>query len=213
MKENIFSSNIFFNEKKEWVDLLNKSTDKYINEAKEKNKLISNNDFGIVHHSNSLILDNDFNFFSKFICSQSLSFFEMQGYDLSNYSILISELWVQEFPENGGGHHAQHIHQNCHMSGFYFLKCSENTSHPLFHDPRPGKMMTQLPEKNNLLNTDASEKISIKITPGLFVFFNSFLTHEFPMSKVADPFRFIHFNLQAVPKQLVNNNYKKINDS
>jgi uncharacterized protein (TIGR02466 family) len=210
MKENIFSSNIFLNEKKEWIDLLNKQTDKYINEAKKKDKLIFDNDFGLVHHSESLIQDNNFDFFSRFICNQSLSFFEMQGYDLSNYHILISEIWVQEFPENGGGYHAPHIHQNCHMSGFYFLKCSENTSFPLFHDPRPGKMMTQLPEKNSLLNTDASEKVSIKITPGLFVFFNSFLTHEFPLSKGVDPFRFIHFNLQAIPKQLINNDFKKI---
>ena len=30
------------------------------------------------------------------------------------------------------------------MSGFYFLQCSSKTSRPSFHDPRPGKVMTDL---------------------------------------------------------------------
>ena len=36
-----------------------------------------------------------------------------------------------------GGHHRIHIHENSHVSGFYFLQ-NENSSYPLFHDPRPG---------------------------------------------------------------------------
>ena len=35
------------------------------------------------------------------------------------------------------------------MSGFYFLKCSNKTSKPFFHDPRPGKLMTDLTNKAN----------------------------------------------------------------
>ena len=34
------------------------------------------------------------------------------------------------FPEEGGFHD---IHNNNHISGFYFLKCNEKTSHPVFH--------------------------------------------------------------------------------
>ena len=110
----------------------------------------------------------------------------------------------------GGGHHNSHIHNNSHISGFYFLKCSDKTSFPLFHDPRPGKMMIQLPEKNESLITDASEKIHLKPKPGDFVFFNSYLGHEFEIDHGIEPFRFIHFNIQAVPKQLINNDIKRI---
>jgi hypothetical protein len=45
------------------------------------------------------------------------------------------------------GHHTPHTHYDNHISGFYFLRCSDKTSLPVFHDPRPGKLMTQLPLK------------------------------------------------------------------
>ena len=40
-----------------------------------------------------------------------------------------------------------HVHWDNHISGFYFLKCSDKTSYPIFHDPRAG-MMTKLPQKD-----------------------------------------------------------------
>ena len=46
-------------------------------------------------------------------------------------------MWVQEFAKKGGGHHSAHIHWNQHVSGFYFLKCSDKTSYPIFHEPKP----------------------------------------------------------------------------
>jgi uncharacterized protein (TIGR02466 family) len=111
-------------------------------------------------------------------------------------------MWVQEFAEVGGGHHETHIHSNNHISGFYFLKCSENTSKPVFHDPRPGKLMTDLPKKN-VLNIDFStNKMFYNIKPGTLMFFNSYLPHQFEVDNGIDPFRFIHFNLKAIPNNL-----------
>jgi hypothetical protein len=70
--------------------------------------------------------------------------------------------------------------------------------------------MIQLPEKNKDEITDASEKIPFNSKPGTFVFFNSYVGHEFVVDHGIDPFRFIHFNVQAVPKQLINNDIKRI---
>jgi hypothetical protein len=39
---------------------------------------------------------------------------------------------------------------------------------------------------------------------------NIYLGHEFTVDPGIDPFRFIHFNIQALPKELINNNIKKI---
>ena len=47
---------------------------------------------------------------------------------MSQYTTMFSEMWVQEFAKKGGGHHSAHIHWNQHVSGFYFLKCSDKTS-------------------------------------------------------------------------------------
>ena len=198
----IFKETIYFSEKEEWVNDLNKFSDPYIEEAKQLNKNL--NGLGIVHHSTPLIQDINFKNFIDFINQNSYDILDKQGYDLSNYFLTITELWVQEFSNKGGGQHAPHVHYNGHVSGFYFLKCSENTSYPIFTDPKPGKMMSLLPEKNKDLITNASEKINVKIKPGLFVFFNSYLMHEYVLDQGIDPFRFIHFNIRAFPKELLN---------
>jgi uncharacterized protein (TIGR02466 family) len=207
-----FNSPIYFEEKTEWLEKLNKASDIYVLNARERNKslLKNNKDFGIVHHSGQLTEDLNFKEFLQYININALNILNNQGFDLTNYVLATTELWVQEFASLGGGNHSPHIHWNGHISGFYFLKCSDKTSYPIFHDPRSGRLMNLLPEKNNSKLTLASSIINIKIKPGMFVFFNSYLQHEFVVDYGIDPFRFIHFNIQAVPKQLINNDIKRI---
>jgi hypothetical protein len=90
------------------------------------------------------------------------------------------------------------VHYNQHVSGFYFLKCSDRTSYPIFHDPRPGALMTKLPLQQDKEIKMGSSAINFKVRPGTFMFFPGYLTHEFPIDLGVDPFRFIHFNVQAV---------------
>ena len=125
------------------------------------------------------------------------------GYDLKDYEIFLTELWVQEFNEKGGGYHESHVHYDNHISGFYFLKCSDKTSYPIFHDPRPAKLMTQLPLKDEKNITSGTDKINYTPKPGTILFFPSYINHEYPMDKGIETFRFIHFNLQAVRKMII----------
>jgi len=212
MKHTIFFDSILIFQDNSWLHNLNKFTEDYIIKSRSENKkqAINNREFGFSNHS--LFLSNDENFleFTKFICKKSFNYLDEQGYDLSNYSLVVTELWVQEFAKDGGGNHNTHVHSNSHVSGFYFLKCSDKTSYPIFHDPRPGKLITQLPQKNKFLTTEASESVPLFPTPGTIVFFNSYLGHEFPVDHGIEPFRFIHFNIQAIPKQLINNEIKRI---
>ena len=137
--------------------------------------------------------------FNKFILNTAKNILDAQGFDLTNHKLKYTEMWVQEFTRAGGGHHDTHIHWNNHISGFYFLKCSDKTAQPIFHDPRPGKMMIQLPEKEEDKITYASSKMVLKPKPGSLIMFNSFLPHQFPFDLGVEPFRFIHFNIQALP--------------
>ena len=59
--------------------------------------------------------------------------------------------------------------------------------------------MTQLPEKKEELITYASSKMVLKPKPGDLIMFNSYLPHQFPFDLGVEPFRFIHFNIQALP--------------
>ena len=108
----------------------------------------------------------------------------------------MTELWVQEFPEEGGFHDI-HEHGNNHISGFYFLKCNEKTSHPVFHDPRPGKTMTDLMMREPGKLNYGSSQMHYKVKPGDFMFFNSYMPHSYVHHKGKEKFRFIHFNMQA----------------
>jgi uncharacterized protein (TIGR02466 family) len=210
IENHIFNTPLYYIKKKEWIEKLNKISDLYILEARKKNKILNKKDFVIVHHSNSLIQDINFEEFLNYINSNAFDILNNQGFDLTNYLLATTELWVQEFPSLGGGNHSPHVHWNGHISGFYFLKCSNKTSYPVFHDPRQGRMMNLLPEKDLSQITLASSLINFKPEPGTFIFFNSYLQHEFVVDHGIEPFRFIHFNIQAFPKQLINNDIKHI---
>ena len=212
-REDLFKCPIWFAKEPGFVDSLNKTSDSYIEEAKKnlkpdidkRNKKFGNKgDMGHVFHSTSLIGDSDFKELQDYIGATSHNLLIEMGYDMTNYEIFITEMWVQEFAEKGGGHHTLHTHWNGHISGFYFLKASEKTSLPLFEDPRPGNLMNSLPEKNKENVTYASTAINYKVEPGSMLFFPSYMPHQYVVDMGYDPFRFIHWNCQAIPKGVLN---------
>lgn len=208
----IFPSFVYHFDDESKINNLISLTDKYIEDAYSlsKNKFTNNKDFGLTHHSTYMQYDSNFKDFMMFVCNKSLEILDEQGFDMSNHFLIVNELWVQEFAKDGGGYHIPHIHCNSHISGFYFLKCSNKTSFPVFHDPRINKKMIQLPQKNEKIITTSSERIDFKVKPGLFVFFNSYLEHEFIFDHGLEPFRFIHFNVQAIPKTVLNGEVNEI---
>ena len=102
--------------------------------------------------------------------------------------------------------HTLHTHWNGHISGFYFLKADESTSLPMFEDPRPGNVMNLLPEKDKTKVTYASSAINYQVKPGRIIFFPSYLPHQYIVDMGYNPFRFIHWNCQAIPKGVLNPN-------
>ena len=197
-----FSSPVYCIELPEYLKDLNKVSDKYIKKVYKEEKIKK---YTVSYHSESMINDKKIHNFKSYVGQTAANILDYQGYDISNHELFFTEMWVQEFSKKVGGHHKTHVHGNNHISGFYFLKCSENTSMPVFHDPRPGKAMTYLPEKNKKEVTLASKEINFKVKPGTLIFFNSYLPHQFPLDYGIDPFRFIHFNLQAVSKSILTN--------
>ena len=199
-----FPTVIWSEEKPEFVKSLNKASNKYISDARKREKefIKKNGDFGRSYHSTPLTADNDFLDFRNYIGQKSWEYLDHQGYDMSQYTTLFSEMWVQEFAKKGGGHHSAHIHWNQHVSGFYFLKCSDKTSYPRFHEPRTGARATKLKMKPNAQLAPGSEIIHFKPKPGSLVIFPGYLEHEFTVDFGIEPFRFIHWNIQAVPKDM-----------
>ena len=216
--EQYFACPIWWADEPKFINKLNKASDKYIEEAKKnlkkdinkRNKKFGNKgDMGHVFHSTSLVGDPNFKKLQDYIGATSYNLLTEMGFDLNNYSIFTTELWVQEFAKQGGGHHTLHTHWNGHMSGFYFLKASEKTSMPMFEDPRPGNVMNLLPEKDKSKITYASSQVYYKVKPGRLMFFPSYMPHQYIVDMGYEPFRFIHWNCQAIPKGVLDVVQKK----
>ena len=186
---NYFNTTLWSEQKPEFVKSLNKASNKYIEDARDKQKahIKKFGDFGISYHSTPLTADNDFIDFRNYIGQKSWEYLDHQGFDM----------------QQGGGHHSAHVHWNQHVSGFYFLKCSDKTSYPIFHEPRTGARATKLkmkPDQKGVWN--GSELIHFKPAPGTLIIFPGFLEHEFALDFGKEPFRFIHWNITAIPKEM-----------
>jgi uncharacterized protein (TIGR02466 family) len=169
--------------------------DKLKNEPKWRKKLGT---FGLSKHSETFSQDVDIRDLVVFIGQRAYDFLDWQGFDLRNHSLHFTEFWVQEFSEKGGGHHSTHVHWNQHVSGFYFLKCSDKTSYPIFHEPRSAAEMTKLPFKNVEQISMGTSQVHYKPQPGTMILFPGYVPHEFALDPGLEPFRFIHFNIKAV---------------
>ena len=212
-RDQYFSSPIWWADEPKFVDKLNEASDPYIKKSQEnlkktideRNKKFGDKgDMGQVFHSTTLIGDPNFKELQDYVGATANNLLDEMGFDLTNYTIFITEMWVQEFAKQGGGHHTLHTHWNGHMSGFYFLKASEKTSMPIFEDPRSGNVMNLLPEKDKTKITYASSQINYKVKPGRMLFFPSYMPHLYSVDLGYEPFRFIHWNCQAIPKGVLN---------
>ena len=212
-REDYFKCPIWFADEPQFVDDLNRASDKYILASRKniqpdidkRNKLNkTKGDLGSVYHSSTLIGDPAFKDLINYIGATSHNLLMEMGFDMTNHQLFTTEMWVQEFAKNGGGHHALHTHWNGHMSGFYFLKASDKTSMPMFEDPRAGNLMNLLPEKDKTKITYASSQVHYKVQPGRMIFFPSYMPHQYIIDMGIEPFRFIHWNCQAISKGVLN---------
>ena len=151
----LFESVVYRKELPEYVERLNKITNPYLQKARkeakecifarEKKYGVKIGDHGMSYHSHGkLYQDKRMDDFEALIRATARNILETQGFDVAGYSMQYTEMWVQQFADRGGGHHETHVHWDNHISGFYFLKCSDRTSVPVFHDPRAGRMMLNL---------------------------------------------------------------------
>ncbi len=199
-----FATPIWHIEKPDFLTSINKATNSYIDDSKKRlhKKLKHKNDFGYSYHSVQLLGDSKFKDFHEYVGRICWDFLDQSSFNMSLYTTFFEQSWVQEFSQKGGGHHSTHVHWNTHVNAFYFLKCSEKTSYPIFHEPRSGARATKLHPKNNEEMSLASELIHFKAKPGDLIIFPGYLQHEFSVDQGKEPFRFIHVCITAVLKHM-----------
>jgi hypothetical protein len=215
MNENLefteyFGTPIYVGELPELVNLLNNKTNSFIKKSKKENKnfiKIRNKqlhkdlkDFGISYNSSLLENISEFKDFEKYILNRSNEILDHMGYDLKKYILKFTKLEIREFGK--GGNNEEYINENSHISGFYFLKCSDITPFPIFNDPRYSKVANQLPLKIVSAITYGSQMIGIHPKIGTLIMFPSFIQNKFSIDYGIDTFKFIYFNIQAIKNEL-----------
>lgn len=138
--------------------------------------------------------------FTEFVGTTAWNILNDQGYAVQHFGMGFSEMWTQEHHKQSSME--QHVHgAGAQIVGFYFLDVPENASRVVFHDPRPGKVMSELPQQDVTRATPASHMINFEAKPGRMLFSNAWLPHSFTRHAGDTPLRFVHFNLVAMPMQ------------
>jgi hypothetical protein len=133
---------------------------------------------------------------AAFIGQTAWNILDGQGYMMQNLSTYFTEFWCQEHHKHSAME--QHVHGfGSQLVGFYFIDVPKNSSIVLFHDPKAGKVQSNLPEKDMNQATYASNIINFVAEDGLCMFAPAWLAHSFTRHAADKPMRFIHFNVSV----------------
>jgi len=187
-----FPSSVSVLKKPKFLDIVSEVANEKLEE--DKNLRPELDDIYPVRMTENFFNDSRVGEFTKFIGETAWDILTFQGYATDNMGMAFTEMWVQE-------HHKhslmeQHVHGvGSQIIGFYFLNAPENCSRVVFHDPRAGKVQTNLPEKNPSQASFGSNSIYFTPEPGVLMFANSWLPHSFSRHASDKPLLFVHFNL------------------
>lgn len=189
-----FPSTVYSIKRPEFIDVINQVTQEYVEKQSEINEI-----YPVIMSSNYYD-DPRVQEFASFIGHTAWNILDSEGYAMDDFVLRFSEMWTQE-------HHKHSLMENhvhgfgSQLSGFYFLETPENCSKVIIHDPRPGKVQINLPEKNSFNATQASSMINFTPEPGVLMFMNSSLPHSFGRHASDLPMKFVHFNLFVEPNR------------
>lgn len=155
--------------------------------------------------SNNYFADPRIAGFTEFVGSTAWNILAEQGYFMQDKAVSFTEMWTQEHYKHSAME--QHTHgYGSQIVGFYFLETPEDCSRVVFHDPRMGKNLIDLPEADVSNATIASKMINFQPKPGLMILSNAWLAHSFTRHASDKPIKFVHFNLavQMAPQMSCN---------
>ena len=110
---------------------------------------------------------------AAFITDKANKYAEHMRFDLQSYRLLMTTLWININPKFS--YHADHIHPYSHISGVFYVSCSEDSGDIVFKDPRPVRTMAMPPTTESTKeNTDV---ITLHPQEGKLLLFPAWLTH------------------------------------
>ena len=194
-----FPCPIYLIQRPDFLDSVIKVSEEYLAKQRKEQEL---DDIYPVMMSGNFYADPRITEFTEFIGSTAWNILAEQGYFMQDKVMQFTDMWTQEHHKQSSMD--QHTHgYGSQIVGFYFLEVPENSSRVLFHDPRMGKPLIDLPEADQNIATIASKLINFEPKPGLMMFANAWLAHSFTRHAADKPIKFIHFNLTVQMAQNV----------
>jgi len=141
--------------------------------------------------------------FAKVVIQNAYNILTTQGYDMAGKQTVFESMWMQEHHKYSGME--QHVHNNgVYLIGFYFLDTPEGSSRLQLHDPRSGKIQTDI--KSDASTEYTSPLVGLEAKPGDLIITNAWLPHSFTRHSSDEPLRFVHINIAVkdAPEQACN---------
>lgn len=188
-----FPCPIYLVERPDFLESVNTVSEESLAEQRKAQDL---NEIYPVVMSGNYFADQRLNKFSEFVGSTAWNILSEQGYFMQDKVVSFTEMWTQEHHKHSAME--QHTHgYGSQIVGFYFIDVPDNSSRVVFHDPRMGKSLIDLPETDVNQATIASKMINFEPKPGLMIFANAWLAHSFTRHANDKPIKFVHFNLSV----------------
>ncbi len=185
-----FACPVYMVKKEDFLEPVRKVSDRYLEAAREHQEP------SYISMTANYSHEPDIQDFSQYVSQTAWNILHSQGYAMKDLVTYFSEMWTQEHGTMSSME--THIHgRGAMISAFYFLDAPEDGCKFAIHDPRPAKVITNLPEEESTTITPASHQILFTPEPGTLIFTNAWLPHSLTKNLSPEPCRFVHMNLSV----------------
>lgn len=193
--ESLFTTPVYTIQKPEYLKGVRDACEEHLDARHKETDL---NEIYPVYMTGNMYNDPRCAELAAFIAQAAWEILNDQGYAMKNINTYFTEFWCQEHFKHSLME--QHVHGNgSQLVGFYFVDSPEDSSMVQFHDPKAGKVQTNLPEADMTRVTHASNSVFFHPVPGTIMFAPAWLAHSFTRHGSDKPMRFIHFNINVTP--------------
>jgi uncharacterized protein (TIGR02466 family) len=186
----LFPSTVYAIKKPEFLEVVSKVSAQYMQAYKPNEPQMTVMTGGFAH-------EPEVKDFAQYVSQTAWNILKSQGFAMDNLVTYFMEMWTQE--HNNHSHMEYHVHGlGAQISAFYFLETPPEGCRLILHDPRPAKVITNLPEKDFSKVSAASTQIVFTPNAGTLFFAPAWLPHSFSKNMDEKPTVFVHMNLGVV---------------
>jgi uncharacterized protein (TIGR02466 family) len=185
-----FVSPVYMVKKEEFVDVVGAVSDRYLAKARPDGK----------HFPTLMTADYsqepELAEFSQYVSQTAWNILQAQGYAMDKLVTYFTEMWTQEHNHMSGME--THMHgMGAQISAFFFIDVPADGCKMVIHDPRPAKVIINMPQADDSKISNGSTQIVFTPEVGTLIFTNAWLPHSFTRNQSDKPTRFVHMNLSV----------------